>query len=627
MWTLPIRRRAFLGLALSGALSQAWRAHPVSSALAGDRPAGVPSALSGPQHGIAMHGLPALPADFAHLPYSNPNAIKGGTLSLGFSGTFDSLNPFNVKAGSAAQGLSTNVFQSLMARNGDEPFSLYAQIASSLEIDAAREHLVFHLNPKARFSDGAALTAEDVLFTFELLKTKGRPQQRSAYSLVKSIVARDAHTITYDLSGANDRELPLILALMPVLPKHRTDVAKFAEASLLPPLGSGPYLVTSVKPGDEIVLTRDQTWWGADLQLTKGLFNFDQIRIQYFRDANTLYEAFKAGLIDYRDETSPTRWLSGYEFPAARNGLIKREKIALGGPKGMQGFVFNTRRPLFDDIKVREALIQLFDFEWINAKFFGGLYHRTKSYFDESPLSSHGRPADQKERALLAPFPGVVREDILEGTWSPPISDGSGRDRTLAHRALGLLQDAGWEIEAGELMHKLTREKLAFEIMVSDRAAERLALIYADTMQRLGILARVRVVDDVQYQRRRQNFDFDMTIGSWIASASPGNEQRNRWASTAADQPSSFNLAGVKSPAVDAMIAQVLSSEQQDDFEAAVRALDRVLLSGFWIVPLYHAPDAWVAYSAKLSHPPRPATYSGAAPFGTTLETLWRTAS
>lgn len=615
MYDLTFSRRHFLEIALAGLL-------PAGHAVAGDESPDTQFGLVR-SHGIAMHGAPELPPDFAHLPYVDPRAPKGGTLTLGFPGTFDSLNPFNVKAGSAVQGLSGNVYQTLMARNGDEPFTLYAQIAQAIETDAKRERVIFHLDPRAHFSDGAPLTSADVRFSFDLLRTKGRPQQRAAYGLVQKIDTPDARTIVYDLTGANDRELPLILALMSVLPAHRTDVERFNEASLAPPVASGPYTVAEVRPGDEVELVRDPNFWGADLPITRGLFNFERVRLQYFRDANALYEAFKAGLIDWRDETSPTRWLNGYDFPAARDGRILRETIPLGGPKGMQGFAFNTRRPIFQDARVREALGYLFDFEWINAKFFGGLYRRTKSFFDESILASSGRPADARERALLAPFPGAVRADMLEGTWRPPVSDGSGRDRKLAHKALDLLAAAGWVIRDGRLVDK-AGEPFIFEIMVGDRAAERLSLVYADSMRRVGIEARVRVVDEVQYQRRRQNFDFDMMIGAWIASASPGNEQRGRWSSEAADQPSSFNLAGVKSPAVDAMIKALLSAESLEDFQSAVRALDRVLLSGFWIVPLYHAPAAWIAHAASIGRPERPPRYSGAVPFGSTLDALWR---
>ena len=584
--------------------------------------AGAPVAAE-PRHGVAMHGEPALPADFAHLPYAEPNAKKGGRLTLGFPGTFDSLNPFNLKAGSAAHGLYGNIFQSLMARNFDEPFTLYGLIAQTIETDEARERITFRLNPKARFSDGQPITSADVVFSFNLLKTKGRPQHRAAYALVKSIEAPDALTIRYDASGAQDRELPLTLALMPVLPKHRIDPERFTETSLDIPIGSGPYRITQMRPGERLMLTRNPDYWGRDLPIHRGLYNFDEIQIEYFRDANSLFEAFKAGLVDYRDETSPTRWTGGYEFPAIRDGAVKKEALPIGMPKGMEGFAFNLRRPLFQDARLREALAAMFDFEWINANYFSGLYTRTQSFFDDSELSSIGKPASERERALLAPFPGVVREDILEGRWRVPATDGSGRDRAQARRALALAKDAGYALKDGVLAKN--GAPLEFEIMVRDRAQERLALAYADQLRRIGVVARVRLVDEVQYQRRRQKFDFDMMIGAWIASASPGNEQRARWGSQSANQESAFNLAGVASPAVDALIAAMVAATTKDDFIAAVRAFDRVLLSGFYITPLYHSPTQWIAASTKLARPDKLPRY--ALPlFGVTLDAWWRQA-
>lgn len=571
-------------------------------------------------HGVAMHGAPALAPGFDHFPYADPLAKKGGRLRLGLAGTFDSLNPFNLKSGSAAQGLVGNVFQTLMARSADEPFTLYGLIAQSIETDDAREHVTFRLDPRAHFSDGAPLTAADVLFSFDLLKSKGRPQQRIAYGLVRSVDAPDAHTVRFDLSGANDRELPLILSILPVLPKHATDVEHFAEASLALPIGSGPYVVAEAAPGAKLVLRRDETYWGKDLPTQRGLYNFDEIVIDYFRDGNTLFEAFKSGLLDYREEASPTRWMTGYDFPALRKGRVVTEALHSPGPKGMEGFVFNLRRDLFRDIHLREALGMMFDFEWINANLYSNLYTRTKSFFDESELSSSGRPASEAERALLSPFPGAVREDILEGRWRPPVSDGSGRDRETARRALAMLNEAGYKLSDDELVKDGV--PVSFEIMVKDRNQERLALFFASSLQRIGVAARVRLVDEVQYQRRRQKFDFEMMIGQWLASASPGNEQRMRWGSASAAQEASFNLAGAASPAIDALINALLAARGHEEFVTAVRAYDRVLLSGFYIVPLYHAAEQWFAYSTKLA---KPAVLPRYAPmFGVTLETWWR---
>lgn len=603
----PIRR-ALAGLAGLALLSLALAAP--AAAQTADAP--------GPRHAIAMHGAPALPPDFAHLPYANPDAPKGGRLVLGLQGAFDSLNPFNLKAGSTAQGLNVNVFQTLMARSLDEPFTLYGLIAESIETDAARSYVVFRLNPKARFSDGRPVSADDVLFTFELLKTQGRPQQRAAFAQVRAAERVDDRTIRYDIAGVGDRELPLTLALMPVLAKHKVDPATFNDTTLEPPVATGPYVVAEVKPGERLTLKRNPDYWGKDLPLHRGLFNFDEIRIDYYRDANALFEAFKAGLYDYRLETDPTRWARGYDFNAVREGRVRKESVPFGLPKGMDGFAFNTRRALFSDIRVREALGLMFDFEWVNANLFGGLYTRTKSFFDESDLASVGRAATPRERELLAPFPGAVRADILEGTWRPATTNGTGRDRTTARRALALLADAGWRLADGALVNAKTGERFAFEIMVTSRSQERIAVNYGESLKRIGVAARVRVVDEVQYQRRRQKFEFDMMPGTWIASPSPGNEQRARWGSASANQEGAFNLAGAASPAIDAMIAAIVSAESREDFVAAVRALDRVLLSGFYIVPFYHTSDQWIAYSAALGHPARYPL------FGVTTDAWWR---
>ncbi|MGC2784689.1 MAG: extracellular solute-binding protein [Roseiarcus sp.] len=580
-----------------------------------------PSAIAGgvgpPAGAIAMHGEPALPPGFDHLPYVNPQAPKGGTLNLAYLGAFDSLNPYNVKALSTAQGLIGNVYQSLMTRSADEPFTLYGLIAKSIETNPARDHVVFHLDPAAKFSDGTPITSADVVFTFNLLKAKGRPQQRAAFSLVKSIAAPDDWTVAYDLSGANDRELPLTLAIMPVLPRAHTDAEHFEDQTLQIPVGSGPYRVAEVKPGQGLVLERDPNYWAKDRPIARGLYNFDRIRIDYYRDATAMFEAFKAGLIDYRVEDDPNRWRNEYNFAAAKDGRVIRAAISSGLPKGVSGFAFNTRRPVFADPHVREALASMFDFEWINANLYDGAYRRSEGFFDDSELSSIGRPASERERALLAPYTGAVRDDVMEGRWRAPVSDGSGRDRVIAKTALEELAAAGYSLRDGRLVDA-HGAPLAFEILVRNRDEERLALAYARNLARIGVAANVRLVDEVQFQRRRTSFDFDMMEGSWIASPSPGNEQRGRWSSAAADAEGAYNIAGVRSPAVDAMIAAILAADTNEDFVAAVRALDRLLISGFYIVPLYYAPEQWIAYSAKLGRPDRTPL------FGVELPAWWR---
>lgn len=602
-------------LAAAAALLPALFFSFLGSALAGEG--------AGPRHAIAMHGEPALPADFKHLPYANPNAPKGGRLVIGFQGAYDSLNPFNLKAGSAAQGLNTNIYQTLMVRSTDEPFTLYGLLAESIETDDARSFVAFRINPKARFSDGKPVTSADVRFSWELLRKRGRPQHRASFNRVREVATPDAQTIRFDLAGSDDRELPLNIAMMPILPAHAVNLEKFDDSTLEFPLGSGPYVLKDIKPGEILRLERNRDYWAKDLPIHRGMFNFDEIRIEYFRDVASFYEALRAGVIDFRDETNPTRWLTGYDFPAVEQGRIVRESLPLGGAKGMQGFAFNTRRDIFKDVRVREALNYMFDFEWINKNLYGGLYRRTKSFFDETELASTGSPATDRERALLAKWPGAVRADILEGKWTPPQSDGSGRDRDNARKALALLRDAGWTIREGVLQRK--GEPFAFEIMVQDRNQERLALNFAQSLRRVGVEARVRTVDQVQYQRRRQKFDFDMMMGMWVASNSPGNEQRNRWSSASAKMESSFNLAGAASPALDGLIGQIVGAQDKQDFEAAVRAFDRVLLSGFYIIPLFHAPDQWIAHASGLKRPDYLPRYASPL-FGATLDTWWREA-
>ena len=569
--------------------------------LAGPNPAGAVGDAP-ERHGIAMHGEPALRPGFAHLPYANPQAPKGGRIAIGILGTFDSLNPL-VVIGVAPDAVPRYVQQSLLARALDEPFTGYGLLARSVEMPEDRSFVLFRLDPRARFSDGRPVTAADVRFTFELLREHGKPFHRSSLAQVKAVETPDELTIRFDLSGSEDRELPLIIGRLPIYPAHATDRSRFPSTTLQPPIGSGPYRVAEVRPGERVVLTRRRDWWAEDHPLTRGLFNFDEIRYEFHRDGNTLFEAFKAGLTDFHSETDPARWERGYDVPAVREGRIKREAIPLGTPKGMGGFVFNTRRPLFADRRVREALGLVLDFPWINRNLFHGLVRRTGSYFDKSELSARGVPVDERERALLAPFPDAVRPDILQGRTAPFETDGSGRDRDAARRALRLLAEAGWVLDNDRLIRRGTGEAFAFEILVQSAQQERLALHFAGALRRLGVTMRVRQVDNVQYWRRLGAFDFDMIQWTWAVSTSPGNEQRNRWSSQAAERPGSLNFAGVRSPAADRMIEAMLAARAREDFASAVRAFDRVLLSGFYVVPLFHAPDQWIAYDAGLRRP------------------------
>jgi peptide/nickel transport system substrate-binding protein len=569
------------------------------------------------RHGIAMHGEPALPAGFTRLPYADPSARNGGRLVQGVLGTFDSLNPFIVK-GIAPPSIRGYVVESLMARGYDEPFTLYGLIARAVETDAQRSYVTFHLDPAARFSDGKPITVEDVIFSWQLLRDKGRPNHRTYYTKVAKAEAVGERAVRFDLSGSEDRELPLILGLMPVLARHAVNADTFEETSFRAPLGSGPYLVGEVDPGKSMTLKRNPDYWGRDLAINRGFWNFDEVRFDYYREANSHLEAFKRGLYDLRNELDPGRWQTAYDFSAVRDGRVVKEALPTGTPKASSFLVFNTRRAIFADIRVREALLLLFDFEWINHSYFFDLYQRTASYFDGSELSSHGRPADARERALLAPFPDAVRSDVLEGTWSPPVSDGSGRDRTTLKRALALFAAAGYELRGTELVERKSGRPFTFEIMVTARDEERLALLFAQSLKRAGIAGRVRMVDAVQYEGRRLIYDFDMIQYRWDQSLSPGNEQAFYWGSAAADQPGTRNYMGVKSAAVDAMIAALLKAESRDDFVAAVRALDRTLLSGFYVIPLFHLPAQWIARWTIIGRPAKTSVY------GYLLETWWR---
>ena len=572
---------------------------------------------AGAEPAIAMHGAPALPDDFMALPYVNPEAPRGGRLIEGVLGTFDSLNPLIVQ-GLALQTVRGYVIESLLARSYDEPFTLYGLLARTVQTDETRSYVTFTLDPAAHFSDGTPVTAEDVVFSWQLLRDHGRPNHRTYYSRVAKAEILGPRTVRFDFADSSDREMPLILGLMPVLPKHAIDVATFENSTLAKPIGSGPYVVAAVDPGKSVTFKRDPNYWGRNLAINRGLWNFDELRFDFYRDGNAYFEAFKAGLYDVRAETDPTRWQTGYDFPAARDGRVVKETFRSGLPKFSSDFVFNTRRALFADIRVRQAIALLFDFEWVNRSFFYNLYRRSASFFDDSELSAYHRPADDRERALLAPFPDAVRSDVLDGTWSPPVTDGSGRDRATLHQALALLQAAGYAFSGTTLRNRTTGQPLAFEIMVTSRDDERLALAFSTMLARAGIQARVRLVDSVQYEQRLVSFDFDMIEYQWDESLSPGNEQSFYWSSAAADEQGSRNYMGVKSSAVDAMIAALLRARRRSDLVDTMRALDRVLISGCYVVPLFYLPQQWVARWNYIQHPARTSL------FGYLPETWWR---
>jgi peptide/nickel transport system substrate-binding protein len=576
-----------------------------------------------PSYALAMHGTPALPANYSHMPYANPDAPKGGRLLQSLLGSFDSLNPLIVRGVPVQQirgyGFERGyVYESLMVRGDDEAFTLYGLLAKSVETDDVRSYVTFHLDPKARFSDGQPVRAEDVLFSWALLRDHGRPNHRQYYSKVARAEALDPLTVRFDFGGVPDRELPLILGLMPILPKHAVDVATFEETSMTPPIGSGPYRITEVRPGASVTFTRNPDYWGRDLPVNRGLWNFDEIRLDFYREANGQFEAFKRGLYDFRVETEPLRWHDGYDFSAARDGKVIRDTITTGLPQPSEFLVFNTRRPLFSDIRVRQALTLLFDFEWINHNYFFDLYARSAGFFAGSELSAYGRAADDRERELLKPFGPDIAPDILDGSYRLPVTDGSGRDRTTLRRALTLLSQAGYDLEGTVLRQRSTKAPLTFEILVTTRDQERIALAYTRDLKRAGIDVTVRSVDAVQFDQRRLGFDFDMIQNRWEQSLSPGNEQWFYWGSEAADSQGTRNYMGAKDPAIDAMIAALLAARLRPDFVSAVRALDRALMSGFYAIPLFNVREQWIARWNRIERP------SATALTGYLPETWWQ---
>ncbi|MGB3500166.1 MAG: extracellular solute-binding protein [Mesorhizobium sp.] len=557
------------------------------------------------KHAIAMHGEPALPADFTHLPYANPDAPKGGTINYGLSGTFDSLNPFIVQ-GQGASGIldlqrGYNVFDSLMQRSEAEPFTMYPLLAKTVETDDERSFVEFQLDERAKFSDGQPVTPEDVIFSLELLRDKGWPRYATTVKKISRMekVAPNGVRLTF---GEPDRELPMILSRWPILPRHATDAENFGKSSLKPMIGSGPYSIEAVRAGETLTLRRRQDYWAADLPSRRGFNNFDTIKLTYFRDENAMFESFKKGLIDVFADADSSRWAKDYGIPAVADGRVIKDVFRSGVPSGMLGYSFNTRRPLFQDKTLRKALSGLFDFEWVNANLFANSFTRTKSFFDNSELSSHGRPASEGERRLFAPFPDAVEADILAGEWAPPKSDGSGRDRAFMKQSFDLLVDAGYKRDDG---HLLTPSGLpvTFEIMLRNNAGQSQALAWQRVLQLLGIEVLIRSVDDSQYQRRLISRDYDVIMNFLPSSLSPGVEQVGRWGSVSKDAPGSFNFPGVAEPAVDATIDALLNARSREEFVDAVRAYDRVLLSGFWMVPLYHQPEQWVARWARIQRP------------------------
>jgi microcin C transport system substrate-binding protein len=551
------------------------------------------------QHGIAMHGDLKYPPDFSHFDYVNPDAPKGGHFKESSIGTFDSLNPFIVK-GTAAEGTGL-LYDSLMARALDEPFSQYGLLAQQLRVAVDRSWIEFDLHPDARFSDGHSVSADDVVFTFDILREKGSPFFKSYYAGIQSVTALSPQTVRFEFGDSTNRELPLIVGEVPILPQHFWAERDFETPSLEPPLGSGPYLIEKIDPGRTIVYTRNPNYWGRDLPVNRGRHNFDQRQYDYYRDSTVALEAFKAGEYDFRSEHASKAWATGYTGAPFADGRIIKEEIAHENPRGMQGFIMNTRRSMFSQPEVRKALALAFDFEWTNSNLFYGAYSRSHSYFSNSEMAAEELPTPA-ELEILEAVRDQVPPEVFTQVYRAPTTDGSGRNRAQLREALGLLKQAGWQLESGKLVDG-NGSPFTFEILLVQKEFERVVSPFIRNLERLGISASIRIVDVSQYINRLRQFDFDMVVYGFGQSSSPGNEQRDYWHSSSADLPGSRNLIGIKNPAVDYLVEQLIAAPDREQLVLRARALDRVLQWNHYVIPHYHISAYRIAYWNRFAHP------------------------
>lgn len=557
-------------------------------------------------HGMAMHGDMKYGPDFTHFDYTNPNAPKGGQAVLAAYGTFDSFNPDIIKGDGAAQmGL---IYDTLMVQAMDEPFSAYGLVAEKVEYPEDRSWVIFHINPRARFHDGHPITAQDVVFTFNRLLEEGQPFYQAYYADVVKVEALDERRVKFTARDGRNRELPLVLGQLKVLPQHYWEHREFGEPTLDPPLGSGPYKITDFDPGKSVTFQRVEDYWARDLPVMKGFYNFDRITVDYYRDQTVMVEAFKGGRYDYREENQAKRWATEYEGPRFDSGEIVKEEIEHQNPTGMQAFVVNTRKDLFKDPRVRQALNYAFDFEWTNKQLFYGAYTRTESYFSNSELAATGLPSEA-ELALLEPYREDVPLQVFTQVYQAPETDGSGNNRGNIRKAIQLLKQAGWTFQGTDLVHGETKAPFRFEILLYSKDFERVVLPYIKNLKKLGIEANARPVDSTNYIRMVRNFEFDMIVGSFPQSNSPGNEQRDYWFSKFADHKGSRNLIGVRDPVVDFLIGEIIGAQSRADLIAATRALDRILLWSHYVVPQWHIDKHRIAYWNKFLHPQTPPKY------------------
>ena len=568
---------------------------------------------SEPCHGLALFGDLKYPAGFQHFDYVNPAAPKGGSVKYNAIGTFDTLNPFTLK-GQPAAGVGA-MFDTLMTPSEDEPSSTYGLIAESVEVANDRASVVYNLRPQARFWDGTPITPEDVIWTFDTLKAKGHPRWRLYYADVLKAEKTGPHQVKFIFRTGANRELPSIVGELPVLSKAYWNDRDFAKTTLEIPLGSGPYKIDSFDPGRSVTYRRVPDYWGKDLPVNIGRNNFDVIRYDYYRDQTVALEAFKAGAYDIRVENVSKNWAIGYDSPALASGLIKKEQIPNKVPQGMQAFGFNTRRPIFQDARVRRALGYLFDFEWTNKALFYGAYTRTKSYFSNSDLASSGTPGPD-ELKLLEKYRGQIPDVVFTEVYAPPTTDGSGDIRGNLRAALDLLAQAGWNVKNGQLVDA-KGTPFRFEFLLDQPEFERVVLPFIQNLARIGIVANVRTVDPAQYENRMQNFDFDMTVMLYPESLSPGNEQRDFWTTESGKQQGGRNLLGIASPAVDDLVSLIIEAPDRQSLVTRVHALDRVLLAGYYVIPNWHFPYFRVASWDKFARP------AVSPPYGLAIETWW----
>ncbi len=564
-----------------------------------------------PLPAIAMHGEVKYKDGFTHFDYVNPEAPKQGTLKLSALGTFDSLNPFIVK-GTPASGVTfigqSLLYDALMEQSTDEPFSMYGLLAETIEKPDDNTWVAFNLRPEAAWADGKPITAEDVVWTFNTLIEHGAPFFKAYYGDVTKVEATSERRVKFTFSNGDNAELPLILSQLAVLPKHywTQDGKAFQETSLEPPLGSGPYKVKSVTAGRSITYERNPDYWGKDLAINRGRFNFGEIIFDYYKDGNVALEAFFAGEYDYRTENTAKLWETGYDVTPVQDGRITKEELKHQRPQGMQGFFMNQRRAIFQDIAVRKAVALAFDFDWSNKQFAYGAYKRSDSFFENSELAAEDGPPRGRVLEILNQYKDKLDPAVFDPKPYPPKTDGSGNARANLRKAMQLLDEAGYKVGEDKIrVHEETGQRLEFEIIENNPMFERWVLPFIANLKRIGIDASFRVLDPAQYQNRMNDFDYDMTVLSVAQSSSPGNEQRDFWASFKADIPGSRNYLGLKDPAIDALIEDIIKAPNRDELIYHCRALDRVLLAGHYVVPQWHIDHFRVAYWSKLQRPER----------------------